>query len=58
VNFESQGMKKAEAESKFDEIVSFAKIGEFLDTPVTRYSSGMYVRLAFSVAAHLKQRYC
>jgi lipopolysaccharide transport system ATP-binding protein len=48
------GMKKAEVERKFDEIVSFAEIEKFLDTPVKRYSSGMYVRLAFSVAAHLE----
>jgi lipopolysaccharide transport system ATP-binding protein len=47
------GMRKAEIESKFDEIVSFAGIGKFLHTPVKRYSSGMYVRLAFSIAAHL-----
>jgi homopolymeric O-antigen transport system ATP-binding protein len=47
------GMRKAEIVSKFDEIVSFAEIGDFLDTPVKRYSSGMYVRLAFAVAAHL-----
>jgi lipopolysaccharide transport system ATP-binding protein len=47
------GMRKSEIESKFDDIVSFAGIGGFLDTPVKRYSSGMYVRLAFSVAAHL-----
>jgi lipopolysaccharide transport system ATP-binding protein len=47
------GMRKAEIESKFDEIVNFAGIGRFLETPVKRYSSGMYVRLAFSVAAHL-----
>jgi lipopolysaccharide transport system ATP-binding protein len=47
------GMRKAQIESKFDEIVSFAGLGGFLDTPVKRYSSGMYVRLAFSVAAHL-----
>jgi lipopolysaccharide transport system ATP-binding protein len=47
------GMKKAEIERKFDEIVAFAEIEKFLDTPVKRYSSGMYVRLAFSVAAHL-----
>jgi lipopolysaccharide transport system ATP-binding protein len=47
------GMRKAEIERKFDEIVSFAGIGKFLDTPVKRYSSGMYVRLAFSIAAHL-----
>ena len=47
------GMKKAEVDRKFDEIVSFAEIEQFLDTPVKRYSSGMYVRLAFAVAAHL-----
>lgn len=47
------GMRKAEIEAKFDEITTFAGIGRFLDTPVKRYSSGMYVRLAFSVAAHL-----
>ncbi len=43
------GMKKAEIESKFDEIVAFSEIEKFLDTPVKRYSSGMYVRLAFSL---------
>lgn len=48
------GMHKAEIKSKFDEIVAFAEIEKFLDTPVKRYSSGMYVRLAFSVAAHLE----
>jgi lipopolysaccharide transport system ATP-binding protein len=48
------GMKKAEIDRKFDEIVAFAEIEEFLDTPVKRYSSGMYVRLAFAVAAHLE----
>ncbi len=48
------GMKKAETERKLDEIVAFAEIGKFLDTPVKHYSSGMYVRLAFSVAAHLE----
>jgi lipopolysaccharide transport system ATP-binding protein len=47
------GMKKAEINRKFDEIVSFAEIENFIDTPVKRYSSGMYVRLAFAVAAHL-----
>ena len=47
------GMKKAEIERKFDEIVDFAEIEKFLDTPAKRYSSGMYVRLAFAVAAHL-----
>jgi lipopolysaccharide transport system ATP-binding protein len=48
------GMKKAEIESKFDEIVNFSGIEKFIDTPVKRYSSGMYVRLAFAVAAHLE----
>lgn len=48
------GMKRAEIRSKFDEIVSFAEVEKFLDTPVKRYSSGMYVRLAFAVAAHLE----
>src|SRR4029077_2164685 len=47
------GMKKTEINRKFDEIVSFAEIEKFIDTPVKRYSSGMYVRLAFAVAAHL-----
>lgn len=48
------GMSKWEIKKKFDEIVSFAEVEKFLDTPVKRYSSGMYVRLAFSVAAHLE----
>jgi lipopolysaccharide transport system ATP-binding protein len=48
------GMKKAEIARKFDEIVAFAEIEKFIDTPVKRYSSGMYVRLAFAVAAHLE----
>jgi len=48
------GMKKREIDTKFDEIVKFAEIEKFLDTPVKRYSSGMYVRLAFAVAAHLE----
>lgn len=48
------GMKRVEIESKFDEIVAFAEVGKFLDTPVKHYSSGMYTRLAFSVAAHLE----
>jgi lipopolysaccharide transport system ATP-binding protein len=48
------GMDKAEIHRKFDEIVDFAEVEKFLDTPVKRYSSGMYVRLAFSVAAHLE----
>jgi lipopolysaccharide transport system ATP-binding protein len=47
------GMTRAEIQRKFDEIVDFAEIEKFLDTPVKRYSSGMYVRLAFAVAAHL-----
>ena len=47
------GMKRSEIRDQFDEIVEFASIGRFLDTPVKRYSSGMYVRLAFAVAAHL-----
>jgi lipopolysaccharide transport system ATP-binding protein len=47
------GMSREEIKIKFDEIVAFAEIEKFLDTPVKRYSSGMYVRLAFSVAAHL-----
>ena len=48
------GMRREEISKKFDEIVDFAEIEEFLDTPVKRYSSGMYVRLAFAVAAHLE----
>ena len=48
------GMRRAEIRSRFDEIVSFAEVERFLDTPVKRYSSGMSVRLAFSVAAHLE----
>jgi lipopolysaccharide transport system ATP-binding protein len=48
------GMKKIETQRKFDEIVAFAEVEKFLDTPVKRYSSGMYVRLAFAVAAHLE----
>jgi lipopolysaccharide transport system ATP-binding protein len=48
------GMTRAEIRKKFDEIVAFAEIERFLDTPVKRYSSGMYVRLAFAVAAHLE----
>lgn len=47
------GMTRQEVARKFEQIVEFAEIGEFIDTPVKRYSSGMYVRLAFSVAAHL-----
>jgi lipopolysaccharide transport system ATP-binding protein len=48
------GMSRAEIRKKFDEIVAFAEVERFLDTPVKRYSSGMYVRLAFAVAAHLE----
>jgi len=49
------GMTKNEIKKKFDEIVAFAEVEKFIDTPVKRYSSGMYVRLAFAVAAHLEQ---
>ena len=48
------GMKRAEIDRNFDEIVDFAEVGQFIDTPVKRYSSGMYLRLAFAVAAHLE----
>jgi lipopolysaccharide transport system ATP-binding protein len=48
------GMTRKEIDQKFDEIVAFAETGKFIDTPVKRYSSGMYVRLAFAVAAHLE----
>jgi lipopolysaccharide transport system ATP-binding protein len=48
------GMKRAEIASKFDEIVAFAEVEKFIDTPVKHYSSGMYLRLAFAVAAHLE----
>jgi lipopolysaccharide transport system ATP-binding protein len=48
------GMRRREIDTQFDDIVEFAGVGAFLDTPVKRYSSGMYVRLAFSVAAHLR----
>jgi lipopolysaccharide transport system ATP-binding protein len=48
------GMKRAEIESKFDEIVAFSEVEQFIETPVKRYSSGMYLRLAFAVAAHLE----
>lgn len=54
LNGEILGMNKQEIRSKFDEIVAFSGIERFLDTPVKRYSSGMYVRLAFAVAAHLE----
>ncbi|HKR60584.1 MAG TPA: ABC transporter ATP-binding protein [Pyrinomonadaceae bacterium] len=48
------GMRRVEIDQKFDDIVAFSEVEEFLDTPVKRYSSGMYVRLAFAVAAHLE----
>jgi lipopolysaccharide transport system ATP-binding protein len=48
------GMHRTEIRKKFDEIVAFAEVEKFLDTPVKRYSSGMYMRLAFAVAAHLE----
>src|SRR5262249_36304790 len=48
------GMRKADIDAAFDEILAFAGIGKFIGTPVKRYSSGMYVRLAFSVAANLQ----
>ncbi|HXK60297.1 MAG TPA: ABC transporter ATP-binding protein [Acidobacteriota bacterium] len=48
------GMRKEEIDRKMEEIVSFAEVGDFLDTPIKHYSSGMYVRLAFSIAAHLE----
>ena len=47
------GMKRAEIEKKFDEIVAFSELEKFLDTPIKFYSTGMYMRLAFAVAAHL-----
>src|SRR5439155_3936390 len=54
VNGAILGMAREEIKRKFDEIVAFAEIEKFLDTPVKRYSSGMYVRLAFAVAANLE----
>ena len=48
------GMKRTEIDKKFDEIVEFSEVSKFIDTPVKRYSSGMYLRLAFAVAAHLE----
>src|SRR4030067_1571968 len=48
------GMKRADIERKFDEMVAFSEVEKFIDTPVKRYSSGMYLRLAFAVAAHLE----
>ncbi len=53
LNGHIMGMKKKEIDRKFDEIIEFSGVSRFLDTPVKRYSSGMYVRLAFAVAAHL-----
>src|SRR5271163_4827498 len=50
------GMKRAETARKFDEIVAFAQVEKFIDTPVKHYSSGMYMRLAFAVAAHLEPK--
>ena len=52
------GMRRHEITRKFDEIVSFAEIEKFLDTPVKRYSTGMYMRLAFAVAANLNPKSC
>jgi lipopolysaccharide transport system ATP-binding protein len=54
LNGATLGMRRAEIRRKFDEIVAFAEVEKFIDTPVKRYSSGMYVRLAFAVAAHLE----
>ena len=48
------GMRRADISRKFDEIVAFAEVKKFIDTPVKHYSSGMYTRLAFAVAAHLE----
>jgi lipopolysaccharide transport system ATP-binding protein len=48
------GMRRTEIDKKFDEMVDFSEVGQFIDTPVKRYSSGMYLRLAFAVAAHLE----
>ncbi|MCV4731582.1 ATP-binding cassette domain-containing protein, partial [Escherichia coli] len=48
------GMRRSEIEAKFDEIVAFSELEKFLDTPVKHYSSGMYMRLAFAIAAHLE----
>jgi lipopolysaccharide transport system ATP-binding protein len=54
LNGSVMGMSRSEIQKKFDEIVAFAEVEKFLDTPVKRYSSGMYMRLAFAVAAHLE----
>lgn len=54
LNGTMMGMKKREIDATFDEIVAFSEIDQFIDTPVKRYSSGMYVRLAFAIAAHLQ----
>ena len=51
------GMRREEIDRKFDEIVAFSEVGKFIDTPVKRFSSGMYLRLAFAVAAHLEPRH-
>ncbi len=51
------GMRRADITRKFDEIVAFSEVEKFLDTPVKRYSSGMYMRLAFAVAAHLSRMF-
>src|SRR4029079_9484026 len=48
------GMSRAEIARKFNDIVEFSEVGQFLDTPVKRYSSGMFVRLAFAVASHME----
>jgi lipopolysaccharide transport system ATP-binding protein len=48
------GMRKSEISRKFEEIVAFAEVEKFIDTPVKRYSTGMYMRLAFGVAAHME----
>ena len=50
-------MTRSEIKGKFDEIVDFSEVEKFLDTPVKRYSSGMYVRLAFAMAAHLDPKF-
>ena len=51
------GMKRSQIKRRFDEIVAFAEVSKFLDTPVKRYSSGMYTRLGFAIAAHLRSRH-